>query len=566
MAEPGGNALISVFDKTGIVDFAGGIHELGWNIYGSGGTAKQIGEAGIPVTDIAELVGGKAILGHKVVTLSREVGAALLADLNDADEMAEMERNNLITIEMVVQDPYPLEEAIAKPDATPASVLAATDIGGPTLLREIAKGARILSELGTQGRIVLSVAEQRQMVLEWLQAGKPDEAEFIRLLAARAVYEVARYTGIEAQYWNGDEVSITVARKVADTKYGENPQQVKAALYADNRVNIDPLGLGEFKHVKGWELSYINETDIYRLRQTSARIAAGFERNFSEVPPMAVGVKHGNACGAGVAETHSEAVKKMLEGDTRAIFGGVIMINGEIDAEVARVLMTHMMDGEDNRLLDGVIGASVTDEALELLSRKKLRVVINPALGNLNEQSLDKNRQKRFVGDAVLEQDANMFVLDFAADHMDQYGDLTNQQKRDLVLAWGVGSTSNSNTITIAKEGMIIGNGVGQQDRVGAGQLALSRTTIELPEFEDEGDSLIMKVRLDKKKLEGAVAYSDSFFPFADGPSLLVRAGIKAFLATWNTEAHKEILKEIHELGASVAMMPDKIGRGFFGH
>lgn len=556
MSNIAGNALISVYDKTGIAEFAGGLHELGWKIYASGGTYRTITQAGIPATDVAELVGGETILGHKVVTLSRELAAGLLADVNNKDEMEEMQKLDLPIIHLVCQDSYPLEAEIAKPDATPASVLEQSDIGGPNMLREAAKGRRI----------VLSVPEQREQVLEWLRAGKPNAEEFVGKLAARAVYEVARYTAMEAAYWNGTDISITVAKKFASTKYGENPQQTDAALYADNRVNINPLGLGQFEHVKGWELSYINETDIARLVQTSTHIAAGFERNFGKIPPMAVGVKHGNTCGAGVAENHAEAAKKMLAGDTRAIFGGVVMINGQIDAEVAKVLMTHLMDGDNSRLLDGVIGSSVTDGALELLSRNKLRVVINPALGNLTEQSLDTNRLKRFITGGVLEQPNYTFVMDLSAEYMQRHGDLTEQQKRDLILAWAVGSTSNSNTITLTKDGMVIGNGVGQQDRVGAAQLAISRTTIKLPTLDSRGDKLVLSIHLDKSKLDGAVAYSDSFFPFPDGPMILANAGIKAILTSSGSVADTDVVETLNKAGVSLVMVPDKIGRGFFGH
>lgn len=556
MSEKAGNALISVYDKTDITKFAGGLHELDWKIYASGGTYRTITEAGVPATDVAELVGGGAILGHKVVTLSREIAAGLLADVDNEQEMKEMRELGRPIIHLVCQDSYPLEEEIAKPNSTPASVLAQSDIGGPNMLREAAKGRRI----------VLSVPEQREQVLEWLCAGKPNEEEFIRRLAARAVYEVARYTAIEARYWNGTDISVSIAKKFAPTKYGENPQQAEAALYADNRVDINPLGLDQFEHVKGWELSFINETDIARLVQTSTHIAAGFERNFGEVPPMAVGVKHGNACGAGIAETYAKAAEKMLEGDNRAIFGGVVMINGEIDAEVAEVLMTHMMDGDNNRLLDGVIGSSVTDEALELLSRNKLRVVLNPALNNLSEQSLDTTRLKRYVPGGVLEQPNYTFVMDLSAEDMQQHGDLTKQQRRDLILAWAVGSTSNSNTITLVKDGMVIGNGVGQQDRVGAAQLAISRTTIEFPTFNDQGDKLVMSIHLDKERLDGAVAYSDSFFPFPDGPMILANVGVKAILASSGSTADKNVIETLNNAGVSLVMVPDKAGRGFFGH
>ena len=242
------------------------------------------------------------------------------------------------------------------------------------------------------------------------------------------------------------------------------------------------------------------------------------------------------------------------------------MINGEIDAEVANVLMHHAQEGDKNRMLDGVVGASVTAEALELLSRSKLRVVINPALGELTEQSLDTARLKRPVRAGVLGQPNYTFVLDLRAEYVEQYGRITNQQKRDLVLAWAVGSTSNSNTITLVEDGMVIGNGVGQQDRIGAAQLALSRTTTAFPSFESKDDKLVMSIELDKKKLEGAVAYSDSFFPFPDGPMILADAGIKAILASSGSVADKDVIATLNKAGVSLTMIPDKLGRGFFGH
>lgn len=550
------NALISVYNKEGIVEFADGLSEEGFNIYASGGTARKIGEAGVEVTDVAELVGGEAILGHRVVTLSREIYAGLLADTKNPKDMEELSSLGIPLIGLVCVDMYPLEEEIVKPGATTRDIIEQTDIGGPTMLRAAAKGRRI----------VLSVPEQRQQVLEWLRQGKPDEDAFLEELAARAEYEVTRYTLPLAKYMGGTGVSGHIARLNVKTKYGENPQQTEAALYADNRVNIDPLGLDQFAHVQGMERSFINITDIDRLLQTSTHIAAGFERNFGEVPQMAVGVKHGNACGAAVAESLVNAVKKMLEGDTRAIFGGVVMVNGEITKEIAETLMKYAMDGDNTRLLDGVVGAAVSEEALELLNRKKLRVVINPALASLSEISLDSSRRSRPVRGGTLEQPNYTFIQDLSNEHMQQFGEITDQQKRDMILAWAVGSTSNSNTITLVKNGKLIGNGVGQQDRIGAGQLAITRTTLDMPKIENQGDNLIMSILLEKQKLEGSVAYSDSFFPFPDGPLLLAEAGVGAILTSSGSVADETIVKTLTEKGVSVIMVPDKVGRGFYAH
>jgi phosphoribosylaminoimidazolecarboxamide formyltransferase/IMP cyclohydrolase len=193
-------------------------------------------------------------------------------------------------------------------------------------------------------------------------------------------------------------------------------------------------------------------------------------------------------------------------------------------------------------------------------------VVVNPALANLDEKSLDGARRQRPVRGGTLEQPNYTFVQDLKADYMQTHGEPTDQQKQDMILAWAVGSTSNSNTITLVKNGQLIGNGVGQQDRVGAGQLALTRTTTELPELEEQGGKIILKVTLDKKKLDGASAYSDSFFPFPDGPGLLAKAGIKAILTSSGSVADETVVKSLTDQGVSIVMVPDKTGRGFYLH
>ncbi len=550
------NALLSVYNKDGITEFAAGLIDNSYTIYSSGGTAGAIKAAGLPVIDVADLTGFGEILDHRVVTLHPKVHAGILADTTKPEHLKTLEEMGIPLFDVVCVDMYPLEEEIAKPDSTPASITEKVDIGGPTMINGAAKA----------GRVVLTRAEQRPQVIEWLAAGRPEESTFIAQLRATAFYETNRYYQQIVKHLNGSMVSAFIATLDSKTKYGENPWQADAGFYADNRINADPLGLDKFEHIQGMEKSFINMTDVDRLLQTSTHIAAGFERNFNDVPAMAVGVKHGNACGAGVAGSHVEAVKKMLEGDDRAIFGGVVMINGEISVEVAGALMHHKMEGDRKRLLDGVVGASVSPEALELLNRAKLRVVVNPALADLKEASLDTTRRARPVRGGVLEQPNYTFVQDLKADNITVHGDVTEQQKQDMILGWAVGSTSNSNTITLVKDGMVIGNGVGQQDRVGAGQLAVSRTTTELATFKTEGDKLVMTVKLDRAKLDGAVAYSDSFFPFDDGPMVLASAGVKAILTSSGSVGDPQVIKTLNAAGVSLIMVPDKDGRGFYGH
>lgn len=533
-----GNALISVYDKTGIGEFASGLKELGWDIYASGGTAKAIVEAGTPVTDVAELVGGKAILGHRVVTLSREIGAALLARPEDEQDMAELKEAGIPLIDLVCVDMYPLEAEIARPGSTDASILEQTDIGGPTMLREAAKGRRI----------VLSRGDQRQAVLEWLKAGKPDEAAYRKKLAAVAEREVAHYVLQSAIHLGGGDTAGFVGGLQAVPKYGENAWQRHAGLYAE-AGSRDPLALDQFALRQGTELSFNNYADVDRLLQTVTHVAAAFDRA-GDVPAIALGVKHGNTCGAAVAATPEEAIKRMLEGDPRAIFGGSVLCNFALTKERAELLMSHGME-KGKRLLDVVVAADVDDETLQILNRKngKLRLLTNGALDSLDEVSLDTSRRFRYVRGGVLAQDNYGFVLDLKAGGLERSETkATAQQERDMLLGWAIGSTSNSNTIALVKDGMLIGNGVGQQDRVSAAELALKRAR-------DAGHDI-----------KGATAYSDSFFPFPDGPEALADAGVAAIFATRGSVKDAVVADAMNAKKVAFYTMPDTDARGFYAH
>lgn len=529
------NALISVYDKSGIEDFAKSLADLGWNIYASGGTAEAIKKAGVKVTDVSELVGGEAILGHRVVTLSREIHAGLLAD-DSPEQIAELKKLGIPRIDLVCVDMYPLEDAI-KSGAAENEVIEKTDIGGPTMLHSAAKGRRI----------VLSNASQRQEVLDWLKSGQPEKEQFLKNLAAAAELEVAKYILESAKYLNGSEAYGFIAKQVAEAKYGENPWQTNAGLYISD--NQDPLSIASFKQISGTELSYNNYADIDRMLQTITHVAAGFDKNFNKVPAIALGAKHGNVCGAAVSDSPKSAIQKMLEGDTRAIFGGCVMLNFAVDANEANLLIEHAMDG-GKRLLDVVAAADFTDEAMEILQRKggKLRLVKNPALGKLNQKSLDAARRFRYVRGGILAQQNYDFIFDLKDSELEKNGEADKQQKSDMVLAWAIGSTSNSNTISLVNDGMLIGNGVGQQDRVSAAALALNRAKAAGHDTKE------------------AVAYSDSFFPFPDGPETLAKAGISAILATRGSVNDDKVIEALNKAEVAFYTLPDTTARGFYAH
>ena len=528
-------ALISVYEKPGVDIFARALVEMGWEILSSGGTAKFLREADIPVCDVAELVGGGAILGHRVVTLSREIHAGLLARYIPED-IKEMESLDLPFIDLVCVDMYPLEDEITNPDSTPVSVLEKTDIGGPGMLRSAAKGRRI----------VICDPSDRQSVIDWLKAGKPDEDSFVTALAAKAEGVVAEYALASARYTSDGKIDGAVGTQAAECRYGENAWQVPARLFTTG--TDDPLSLDKFQLIAGAPPSYNNYCDIDRLLQTISHIAAGLDVNglSKECSMLAVGCKHGNPCGASIMNNPELAVTMMLEGDLRAIMGGLVMLNFPVDEGIADLLLTHAMDGGKRRLLDGVIAPSFEDGAVEMLRRKgdKCRFLANPALLDLDRNSLDTAQRFRYVRGGFLGQPNYTYVMTLPEEAMDE----SVETRSDLCLAWAVGATSNSNTITLVKDRMLIGNGVGQQDRVGGCKLA------------------IMRARDAGHDPWGSVAYSDSFFPFADGPEALIAPGVRAVLATSGSVNDDIVRARFERAGVAFYTVPDAEGRGFFGH
>jgi len=530
------NALLSVYDKNGIVEFARSLVELNWNIYSSGGTAKALQDAGIPVTDVATLVGGSAILGHRVVTLSREIHAGLLARYIKEDE-DEMKSLGLPYIDLVCFNLYPLAEEIAKDEATPESVIEKTDIGGPAALNSGAKGERI----------VIGDPNDYQPVVDWLKAGSPDKDAFIKDLAAKAYFTTAKYYLPAAKFHSDAKYEGMLGERVENLKYGESPYLTPAAHYKIGD-DTDPLALHNFTLVEGDARSFIGLTDADCLLQGLTHIAAGFELNFGKVPLMAMGVKHGNACGAAVGDDPIKVIKEMIAGDKRALFGGVIMTNFKITKEVAHA-MTELDPGDPPRLFDGVFAPSFDEDVPEMLQRYqgKCRMMANPALERLTIDSLDHTTRRRQVRGGYLTQPNYTFVLDISKS--DVHGNpISEAEKRDMVMAWAIGCISNSNTITLVNHGQLIGNGVGQQDRVGAAELAVKRAR-------DAGHTV-----------EGAMAWSDSFFPAPDGPEVLAKAGVKAIFSSSGSRRDQESIDVCEKMGVTLLMQPDSEVRGFAKH
>lgn len=521
-------ALISVYNKEGIADFAKELINLGWKIISSGGTAKHLAEAGIPVTDVAEITGMPAILSHRVATLHPKIHGGLLA-LDTPEHLAELEKYEIPWIDMVCVDLYPLEEETKNPNATRESVIEKTDIGGPTMIRSAAKGRRI----------TICDIQDRGKVIEWLKTGETDKEEFLNNLAAKAEYVVAKYCLASARYHSRGTYDGLTGEKAMTCKYGENAWQIPASLFKTDSADLLALAHGNFKRLAGEPMSYNNLADLDRLLQTITHIAAGFDINTKSVPKIAIGVKHGNPCGAAIGDNSLEVLEKMLAGDLRAIFGGLVMTNFPIGEKEADTLLAFQMPEGKRRLLDGVFAPEFSEDAVEKLKRKgdKCRFLANPALEKLNQNSLDHAPRFRYVRGGFLKQPNYTFIPEL--------------KNKDLILAWAIGSTSNSNTITIVKEGRLYGNGVGQQDRVGAAKLAIFRA--------DDANN-------GKADLQNAVAYSDSFFPFPDAPEVLINRGIKTIFSTSGSVNDEKVAELCRQKNVSLIMLPDTEARGFYQH
>lgn len=533
-------ALISVFHKDGITEFAKRLAALGWKILASGGTATHLANAGIAVTNVADIV-GKPILGHRVVTLSREVHAGLLSRPIPEDQQ-ELEENDIEEIGLVCVDLYPLEEEIAKPDATLESVLEKMDIGGPTMLSSGSKGQRI----------VICDPDDREDVLQALESdGMSDDLR--EYLAAKADFVVSRYRALTADYRSGGKFKAIHGERILECLYGENAWQAPAALYSTGAN--DPLGLDKFKLVGGTAPSYNNICDHDRLLQTITHVAAGLEKNalLEEYPFIALVVKHGNVCGAACGRQREDVVRAMVRGDLRAIMGGVVMTNFAFGNKEADILLHDHIPVGKSRLIDEIIAPGFVDDAVNNLSRKKgkCRLLENPHLEHLGLASLDTTPRFRYVRGGFLFQPNYTWVPDFRSEEeIVCYGPARSgpSQLLDLVLSWAIGSTSNSNTIALVKDGQLIGLGVGQQERVGAGSLAVT------------------KAKRSHHDLQGATAYSDSFFPFDDGPRVLIEAGVTTIFTTSGSVNDNDTIRLCNEHDITLYMVPDKIGRGFYGH
>jgi phosphoribosylaminoimidazolecarboxamide formyltransferase/IMP cyclohydrolase len=366
-----------------------------------------------------------------------------------------------------------------------------------------------------------------------------------RSLAFRTHLALARSSLAAAAATSDVELFHLIGTKVSQPAYGENPHQESHGFYAliRNGAEHDPLAIPRFTVVRGSSLSHNNYLDLSRAVDTMSRIASVYAHNELPIHYIAVGVKHGSVCGAAhhVAHPH-DAVRAMIEGQPRDIFGGVVIVNFEIDVECAQLLLTHAT--ENGRVLDVVIAPSITLDARQVLARKneKCRMLVNESLRTMHTTSIEQGSVCTMVRGGVLVQESPRFLPHLDAPQLEYDGAWTAEARADMVLAWAIGATSLSNSITLVKDGMLVGNGVAATSRVEACHMAVSRAG---------------------ERARGAVAYSDSFFPFTDGVDVLADHGVQYVFATDGSRMDAHVKRKMRDRKLNSCFVADSVGRGF---
>lgn len=504
-------ALISVSDKTGVVEFAKGLVALGWEILSTSGTMKLLKESGVPVTSVSDVTGFPEICDGRVKTLHPKIHGALLARRDIPEHMKELKDNDIETIDLVCVNLYPFRETIAKPDVTMEDAVEHIDIGGPSMLRSSAKNWESVT-------VVCNPADY-ETVLSEIKAGGNTTRETRLKLSAKAYTHTAEYdmaisTYMRAQAGLPEKLFLEYDLK-QELRYGENPHQ-EAKFFASTVK--EPFSLAIAEQLNGKELSYNNIQD--------ANATLNIAREFDE--PFCVGVKHMNPCGSATGKTIAEAWKKAYEADKTSIFGGIVAANREIDLETAQMLKPIF--------LEIVMAPSFAPDALELLcSKKNLRVL-------KVDMSKDNTVRKQYVSmnGGMLVQDRDINTKPVAADQCVTELKPTVEQLADMEFAWKIVKHVKSNAIVVAKDGMTYGVGAGQMNRIGSAEIALKQAQNTLKE---EGKDIMT---------EGLVLASDGFFPFNDCVALAAEYGIKAIVQPGGSIRDEDSIKLANEKGITM--------------
>jgi len=509
VSAPISQALLSVSDKTGLVDFARGLHALGIRLLSTGGTARALAEAGLPVTEIGTYTGFPEMLDGRVKTLHPKVHGGILARRDLPTHREALSEHGIPTIDLVVVNLYPFRETVAKSGCTLDEAIENIDIGGPAMVRSAAKN---YAHVG----IVVDAGDYPPL-LEELRANGAMLSPATRFrLAQKAFSHTAAYDGAISNYLTARDATGAVrtfperwnlqAAKVEDLRYGENPHQL-AAFYRDEpRV---PGAIATLRQLQGKELSFNNIAD--------SDAAWECVRTFAE--PACVIVKHANPCGVAIAATLLEAYHKAFATDPSSAFGGIIAFNREVDAATVEAV--------SSQFLEVLVAPGYTPDALPVIARKaNVRVLAVPHAARQSGNAWDMRR----VGGGVLVQTPDTYDVVPEELKLVTRKSPGASELADLIFAWRVAKYVKSNAIVFCAGGRTLGIGAGQMSRVDAARIAT----------------------LKAQNLKGSVVASDAFFPFRDGVDIVAQAGAKAVIQPGGSVRDDEVIAAADELGLAM--------------
>lgn len=497
-------ALVSVSDKSGVVEFCTALSNMGWEIIATGGTMKALRDAGLNVINISDVTGFPEICDGRVKTLHPKVHGGLLGRRDLEDHMRQLEENGIEKIDMVCVNLYPFEATIAKENVTMEDAVENIDIGGPSMLRSAAKNFRDVT-------VVCDPDDYTLILEEIASTGNTTPSTRLRL-SAKAYTHTAEYDSHIATYMRRQaglpEKLFLNFDIVQGLRYGENPHQQAAFYRAAKEV---PFSVAFARQLGGKELSYNNIQD--------ANAALNIVREFDE--PFCVGLKHMNPCGAAVGKDLKEAWQHAYEADKVSIYGGIVAMNRPLTAEVAALMKPIF--------LEIVMAPAFEEGALEVLaSKKNLRLL---------EVNMEKNDEavQQYVGvnGGLLVQDADTTIKPIEASMCVTDRKPTEDELRDMNFGWKIVKHVKSNAICVVKNGMTLGVGAGQMNRVGSAEIALRQAR-------------------DAGYKDGLVLASDGFLPFDDTVELASRFGVAAIVQPGGSIRDEDAIRKANEKGITM--------------
>lgn len=516
------NALISVSDKTGVVDFSRELHAMGIKLLSTGGTAKLLAEQGLPVTEVAELTGFPEMLDGRVKTLHPKVHGGLLARRDLPEHMAALASHNIDTIDLLVVNLYPFEATVAKAGCTLEDAIENIDIGGPAMVRSAAKNWKDVGVLTDSSQYAVVLAELKTI-------GKlTDKTKFA--LSVSAFNRISQYDGAISDYLSRIQEDGSHALfpaqsngrfvKLQDLRYGENPHQ-QAAFYRD--LYPAPGSLVTAKQLQGKELSYNNIADA----------DAAWECVKSFQGPACVIVKHANPCGVAVGDDALQAYEKAFKTDPTSAFGGIIAFNRIVDVPAALQI--------SKQFVEVLMAPAYTPEALELFKAKAnvrvLQIELPAGVGKAGNSDWDNGRNAvdvKRIGSGLLMQTADNHELTLADLKVVSKVQPTEQQLQDLLFAWKVAKYVKSNAIVFCAGGMTMGVGAGQMSRLDSARIAS------------------IKAQHASLSLQGTAVASDAFFPFRDGLDVVVDAGATCVIQPGGSMRDPEVIAAADQRGVAM--------------